>query len=165
MTRRDHQPTRTRRPRWASVPAALAVSATAAMLGACGTPRAGGVSDVAPCAQVLPLTSTVVHGRGHIIAARTLKGHELRTLLGISLKHIGNGTPLTPSTASPSGAPLPPPHKVCVIVYEGDYHAGQVRGAPRTDGRYAILITRVHHPILLRALVLPTLPPILRNTR
>jgi len=127
--------------------AALILFAAAGTLAGCGAPHAGRSAAVGPCAQVLPLASATVHRHGRLTLAKVLSGSRRRALLAAA-PH---------STGTTVGRRIHQP-KTCLIVYRDSYRPGEIAAARAAAGRYAILLIRVRHPLLIVALVRDRLP-------
>jgi hypothetical protein len=89
-----------------------------------------------------------VHRHGRLTLAKVLSASRLRALLATA-PH-SSGTTIGRRTHQP---------KTCLIVYRDSYSAGEIAAARASAGRYAILLIRVRHPLLIAALVRDRLPP------
>jgi hypothetical protein len=123
--------------------AAAAVAAALAAAGCGGAARGGATPETAPCAQAIPLATSELHGQGRLVQAHELSGKRLEQLWS-----SGALQPRAP------GAPVPVA-RACLLVYRGSF--GPARA------RYAILLIRVRHPVVLAALRAPAIPHAVRR--
>jgi hypothetical protein len=138
----------------------LALIAAAAALAGCGAPRSGAVSEIGPCAQVLPLAAAHAPKAARLSSVRALKRGGLRPLIRKLDAEVPSGRP--PEIRRRRGPPVP--RKGCLLVYTGHFRpGGELRGPG--PGRYLVLVIRVRHPRLLRAVVVDRLPPAVAKAR
>jgi hypothetical protein len=136
--------------------AAVAAVVLAALAAGCGEPRSGAVSETGPCAQVIPLARAHAGKDARLVSVHALKRGQLRPLIEAIDTEVPSARPPRPRRPR-----VPParelPRKGCVMIYRGSFTpGGQLRGPG--PGRYLVLVIRVKHPRLLRALVVEHLP-------
>jgi hypothetical protein len=128
---------------------ALALAICALAAAGCGEPRSGAVSEIGPCAQVIPLARAHLPRPAKLVSVRALKRGGLRPLLSA----LNVQAPPHPRRHRAHRLP----RKGCVMVYRGTFAAGgEITGAAR--GRYLVLVISVRHPRLLRGVVVDRLP-------
>jgi hypothetical protein len=135
---------------------AVAAVALAVLAAGCGEPRSGAVSETGPCAQVIPLARARAGKDARLVSVHALKRGQLRPLIeAIDTEVPSARPPRPPRRRAPPARELP--RKGCVMIYRGMFAPGGALRGPG-PGRYLVLVIRVRHPRLLRALVVERLP-------
>jgi len=136
--------------------AAVALAVVAALVAGCGEPRSGAVSETGACAQVIPLATARAGKDARLVSVHALKRGQLRPLIEAIDAEVPSARPPRPKRPRvPVASRLP--RKGCVMIYRGSFTpGGEFRGPG--PGRYLVLVIRVRHPRLLRALVVQHLP-------
>ena len=123
----------------------LVLGATALLLAlaGCGGARNTLGTSASVCFKALPGAIDATHKQGRLVGVRRIKASVLQSRL-----------PEDHQLAS-----VPPGDELCVFAFKGDYHPGEVTGAPpAASGPYAVIALTIRRPKEVAAFVLQRLP-------